>query len=607
MEYTNNNPELISVNNLLEDNKIDFPNFLCLSSDPANFKLLRVQPTAQFSYSQEAGPAVCDKQLDIKCKNALSLANDNAVGLVLFPEYCISYSLLKELVLDPNSWPFHKSLWCLPCQAIKLSYLFAFLEYIRKQNDVILLDKYCTEQYFNRNAFVNILFYCFTVYQDNKLKLVLIPQMKMHAMSDPTYLCESAGLTIGNVLYYFKGQHVCLLSLICADVYRVGITWQDLCAKTSCDHLIMLHPQLNTKPKEEAFQHIRREMMERNSSSLYIACNWAVGTTLAPTDGEEGQTLNIHFSWSCIYRKYEADVDWHRVSGDRKGRLSNIEEGIFTGIISNRRTLVWFTDSQECLHIIQVGSPYSTNFAVANQFHPFKARGLYSFSEAELTWMKSSYQFSFQHKFESEPSLAFVGEHLGPYWDKFPLNAGSKDDFDQFFALACCRQSSALEMDSTSETPAAWSLLLNDEDVSNADKELTLFLKLIRSMNYFPPHLKAFENRWRFVYLPPDQKRREPPANLQLTSQNGRRLIVAFANSEREARHHLEYLGKNILSDSEDTARKYVCVFYENPVTTIIEACPKVQTHITDGDAIKQHKSIIDGGEDDDMKIYEII
>jgi len=589
----------VSINELLEDNQLSVPEFMCLNSDPANFRLLQMQPKGTFIFDEKKGPEPQQKKLlEKKCKKALDIARDNNADLALFPEYCIAYSLIKSLVRDKKKWPDFKSLWCLPCEAISYNRFYKFMDDISKKSDVIVLNQYCNEPYIRRNNFVNALLYCFVAYQNGRKKLVLIPQIKMHPMRDPLYLCESAGLTTGEVLYYFKGTHICLLSLICADVFEKDITWDNLCDKTACTHLIILHPQLNSHPREDAFCHLRHEMMNLSTASVYISCNWADGTTLIPSQdsGGDGGNVSVHLSWSCIYQKC---VDWNQACNSVNAQLGNenIKKGICTGLISKRHTLVWFSDSQEHLHICRVLAPFSSNYAVANQFQPLKAETFCIWSTTISEWEVSTYNFSLKQRLESEKDLEHIIEHLSSYWDTFPINSEQKDKVDHFFAFASCQKSSALEVDANSEIPVAWSLFLDKKDIEHAEDGLTRYLRLLTSMDYLPPHLQTLKGNWQFTYLPPGKN--TPPANLCNNEGEIQRVIVAYANSQGEAKQYLEYLRKYVLPEEDGRENRYVCIFYQHPVNNNLEFLPKKQTHITDGEEFKSYSNITDGGDDD--------
>lgn len=602
------NLTFVSVAGLLEDKGMEMPAFQCINSDPATFRLLKMQPQANFQYDEKAGPRCTDNQLTEKCRSALQLARAECADLVLFPEYCMPYSLLWEVLSDTEQWPDQNKLWCLPCQAIRHDDFFAFLTDAGKKENVVVLGRdHCRDPGLQRRFFVNALFYCFTVYQGDTQKLVLLPQLKLHPMRDPAYLCEGDGLTTGSLLYYFMGEHICLLSLICADVYHMGVSWPALYEVSGHRPLFLLHPQLNGNPREHAFSMLRRNMMDHNEPGLYITCNWAAGTDLTPSGGGNG-TLRIDLSWSCVYRKYDMLATEAQLYGDNGDRAKNLKWGLCTGVIPQCRTAVWFTDSQETLHIFRLAAVHASGYPVVNRYQACQAVGRYTVStdstNAEPRWEQQEYIFSLAEQLTRVPDLThlskplFYGQSvLRLSTGEIPFRSSSKDDVDHFFALASALRQHPLALDGVTEVPIAWTLFLNDDDVSNADKALNHFLKLCRSLEEdLPPHLQELRGQLQFVYLPPEHG--DPPANLQSTDSEHRRMLVAFADTEYEAKIYLQYLKKQVLHENEPDGR-FVCVFYHEPLRSTVNSFPKAETQITHGDAFQPISSITNGGADD--------
>lgn len=588
--------QFVSVSELLTNHQLDDPKFSCLQSDPARFRLLRVQPRANLTYSIRKGPVVCDEDFDAKCRHALHLARQEYANLVMFPEYCISYKLLEEIVCgkDEGIWPENDSLWCLPCQAIPSKDFRLLLDKLDGYPDVIVLGKNCN---YRPNHFINALFYCFVTMQNGNRKLVLLPQLKLHPMSDRSYLCEGNGLSIGNVIYYFKGEEISLLSLICADVFHEEVSIDKFFCETKTVSLLILHPQLNAKPREDAFCHIRREMMDRNSACTYIACNWAAETVVFPeADADDGgNKISIPLSWSCIYQKYNKNANPEQIVSKMKSLQLNLQKGMCVGIASVRRTLVWITDSCECLHILEVAAPYSTNYAAANDYDPLRADERCVFSTSMACWEPAQYSFAIEERIKETEDLSHLVQVLDEHWNSFPLNTPNKYALDHFFALVACREYGAFELDGDKETLHSWSLLLDKNDAERAEKELSRFVHLIHSLkNHLPPHLHSLRDAWEFTYLP--QSNGLPPANLKERSQNGMRLIVAYANTQGEAKAYLKHLCNQFLPESKDKAGRYICIFYPTLSSTEVGILPKPQNHITDGNEFKTDERITDGG-----------
>ena len=81
------------------------------------FSLMRVQMQEDIYYSHNR-VYILNEDHDRKCASLLRIANRDGIDLLLFPEYCISINLLRQIASDKEMWPDEMKLWCLPCQGI---------------------------------------------------------------------------------------------------------------------------------------------------------------------------------------------------------------------------------------------------------------------------------------------------------------------------------------------------------------------------------------------------------------------------------------------------------------------------------------------------------
>lgn len=593
--------EMCLVGELLDKHDLKCPQFRCLDSSASNFRLMRMQPKAQFSYSVKEGPQIIDTGFDSNCIEALSEAKSNHVNLLLLPEYCLSYSTLLKVTMDSRLQPDEGQLWCLPCQGIPYEDFFNFLEEVKRQSHVKVLDDYCRQPYLVDNYFINSLFYIFATRDaNNDSCLVVLPQLKTAHMRDVNYLCESSGMTLGKILYLFKGQRCALATVLCADVYNEEITWKRLCDKAETDHFVLLHPQMNTNPREDRFRKLRDDMMEATSDSLCITCNWAAETQLLPVDEGMGQIICISLSWSCIYRKHGGEFryeDW--LSKGRKMRKENIAFGLFPAFIKRSRTAVWFSGSEEFLQQIQLAVPVTTSPAVVATTGEVRVEESRTFSVSDGNWKTALYNFSLWNilskAFQTE---SYLLEKAIPHQAEFPFVSSDKEDVDNFFNLVACCHDGVLEMSKT-EVPMAWSLILDEDDKLKADHALNCYLKLCRYVpDSLPPHLEEFRTGIRFAYLPPEEAC--PPGTVESTRDGKRRLIAAYADSEREAHKYLEHLSnKPVQAPWKDEAERHVCIFFEDPASGEICFWPQPTCQISDGRSYIDDSNITEGGSGD--------
>ncbi len=334
--------EFVDLRSELEKNHIDWYPPACCSSKESSYTLLRVQMQGRFQFNQ-GGVWIDDSGHDEKCLSILRLAAKEGYDLVLFPEYCISDYVLRNIVTDESLWPENRKLWVLPCQGIPKEKFKSFIGTVSKNNQIFLLDKAWTSPRVNPRSFVTALFYCFLGYRNGSPVLCLVPQLKTQPMADQDCLCEQTGMTTGCVIYTLEHR---LLTLLCADSMNNDLTWQTLQKEDLLKSgLTILHPQLNAHPKDRVFSRIRWELFEHGEPGVYITCNWAKGTALYQK-GDNEPTKAIDISWSCLYRKHTDDI-FEKWSHNGLPRQKNERCGLFGAIMKSKRTEVWFSLYEE--------------------------------------------------------------------------------------------------------------------------------------------------------------------------------------------------------------------------------------------------------------------
>ena len=82
----------------------------CCDQSISNYSMLRVQMRGRILANSQ-GVWIEGTEHDEKCHDLLKLARKENYSLVLFPEYCISDTLLKRLAENQQLWPENKKLW----------------------------------------------------------------------------------------------------------------------------------------------------------------------------------------------------------------------------------------------------------------------------------------------------------------------------------------------------------------------------------------------------------------------------------------------------------------------------------------------------------------
>lgn len=393
----------IHLNKCLEKEGIEIPQFRTCSMNSGAYKLMRVQMRAEFTYSCEGGPVVHSLEHDEKCRSVLEKARNEYVDLLLFPEYCISYKLLRNMVQEQDLWPEKNSLWCLPCQGIGRKDFYEFLEESKAQGIVVIADA-VKEKMIEKNCyFVNAMFYCFISFDsEDEKKLVLVPQLKTHCMADPDYECEAGGMTLGSALYVIGGERDnCIVTLLCADSLNNEIQWEKLRNECGGKSLTILHPQLNTKPKHDTFSGIRHKIFEYCQDAIHITCNWAKGTRLIGDDSES--EIRIELSWSCIYYKYKDKQKGENRIKQRKNFNKNGEHALYGAYMKKKQTAVWFTTSEEIIHEVYIRSVSTDDYAVTQPREDVLAEKHFTFSDHEALEEKRGQDFLCFRKYQNFP------------------------------------------------------------------------------------------------------------------------------------------------------------------------------------------------------------
>jgi hypothetical protein len=125
-------------------------------------------------------------------------------------------------------------------------------------------------------------------------------------MGDPDHY-EKNGLQCGTKVYQFGGTdnaRLRLFSLICSDALAI----EDAHAKEMYDRALVIHIQLNPKPRHELFRRYRDRLMEYHGDATEILClNWA--QNVVEWTGTKKATWNNIAGSAWYLKPYGFDVD----------------------------------------------------------------------------------------------------------------------------------------------------------------------------------------------------------------------------------------------------------------------------------------------------------
>lgn len=587
--------DFVDLRDELERNNIEWYTPTCCNSISSNFSMLRVQMQGEFSFNRQ-GVWIEHPEHDEKCMSLLLLAAQKNYDLVLFPEYCISYPVLQTIIADIRLWPQNQKLWVLPCQGIFVDEFADFMRQISTDRSIFVLDKAWRTPKVNRRSFITALFYCFLGYRDGDPVLCLVPQLKTQPMGDHDCLCEQAGMSTGGVIFTLEHR---LLTLLCADSMNNSITWQEF----QKQHLLMpglmiLHPQLNPHPKDPVFSRLRRELFDHGEHGIFITCNWAKGTALYQHDLSCDSSETIDVSWSCIYRKHSDDI-FDRWSKKKSLRKENEKRGLFGAMMRPQRTEVWFSLYYEEALELNIPMPSPTGYGKV-QLPDIHAQTRFIYDRNTKGWTEwESVPQTLQQRIAAVcpdgNTLRYSSEAIAlPY--RFPLDTFEKIDSDQFFALALAEfHNNILEIDEK-ENLIAWTLLLDESEQETAVDALNLLWKLIDAITgELPPQCAPLKGNHNFCYQPAQDGK--PSINFQA---EGKKALVAYAESPMRAQKHIKFLRKTECHDDEDLLRQFVRVLYYEPIGRKMACEPQLSADITQGGGILTKGDITNGGNKSD-------
>lgn len=576
------NLKLLEINNVI---------LTCCNPSATSFSVLRAQIKGDVYYSSEY-VRLYDPKHNEKCQMLLETAKSNYIDLVIFPEYCISYELLDKIVNNKELWPDMMKLWCLPCQGIATKDFEDFLEGLKSKENIILIDALWNHSV-NKKKFVNACFYCFLVIdKDEKECLCLAPQFKTHNMSDPTCECEMAGLTTGIKLFTINHR---LITLLCADALNNDIYWQDLQSENLTNGLLLLHPQLNKKPKHSQFCRIRQDMQSHNHPGICITCNWAENTRIIRAEDK-----NVHdeitLAWSCIYHKRQ-DVsfeDWKKKDMLRK---RNSAHGLFGAFMTKQRMEVWFSPSSEQAIVASIPIIASNQYAVS-QIGGITADKQFLWSNDTACWQAQEFRYTLKERMEEPEVSKGLGQISGicnilSEGYRYPFKQQDKYLVDQFFALTLPTVEDSLMTIDERENLSDWSLLLDASEYDDAIDSLRQFGLLTQTLqkgSVIPARLRALKEHHCFCYeLPVSDYHR---SNINASDQ---RLLIVFSKNDVDAHKIVKRLITEEFNNNIDLAEQFLGVIYIDIYSNEPHFLPEYSSEIDLGDNIITEGDITNG------------
>jgi hypothetical protein len=262
--------DIVSSDQVLQQAGFNPPVFRALAPNEENYSVLILQPNGAIEADANGvrhrdGPRAVQQ-----FRGFLAKATQDNSDLVITPEYATPWRVVSDVITSGNS-PAEGSLWCLGCESVK----YAELEKYKQDLSAHVTFIYEPIQG-NAQKFLNPLVYLFrTTRSDTGAScLVAVVQFKTFPMAGDNDHFEINALARGSKVYAFGGtvQQIRLMSLICSD----ALDFTDANAAQVYDRAIILHIQLNPKPRHAQFRQYRSKLFRPAGDATELLCvNWA--------------------------------------------------------------------------------------------------------------------------------------------------------------------------------------------------------------------------------------------------------------------------------------------------------------------------------------------
>lgn len=232
-----------------------------------------------------------------KFNSFFQLADDSKPDLLITPEYSCPWQVLINK-LNNGVQPDEGKLWIVGCESITPSELDDY-----KSNNQSLTFIYETVNIIDGKKFYDPV--CIILWaraQNGQSRLVIAVQFKTQPMADRVYEHEHKYLIEGTTRYIIRNDDnsIRISAIICSDALSYDLE-RDLAQWNSHPYLIV-HPQLNYKPRHNSFRSYRDKWINRDLREMEVIClNWAKGFRI-------GQNLPSDYGASSIFVKSD-DID----------------------------------------------------------------------------------------------------------------------------------------------------------------------------------------------------------------------------------------------------------------------------------------------------------
>jgi hypothetical protein len=266
--------KITPISEMLGPAGLGLPRLNALTPNVDNYTAILLQPKGEIEAS-DAGVHNRDHALALnQYRKFLEIARQSDADLAVTPEYSVPWEVLVGAIKGSRA-PAAGKLWALGCESITYAALQKLGQDIAEYAD-ILFEQLEPQQ----DRFLDPLAYVFVApdaKDATKQRLVVLVQFKTYPMADADHF-EVSGLQRGSRIYEFCGHKhgIRLVSLICSD----ALTFRDQEATDVYARALIIHIQLNPKPRQTEFRRYRDRLLRFQGDETELIClNWACDVT----------------------------------------------------------------------------------------------------------------------------------------------------------------------------------------------------------------------------------------------------------------------------------------------------------------------------------------
>jgi len=262
--------QIYSLTTFLAEAGFSAPDLRVLNPNHENYSALLFQPQGDIEADTNG---VRNTDHDLAHKQHSAFLNDAAkehIEVAITPEYSTPWSVVEQ-ALQSGTVPAQGVLWVIGCESIILEELNGFKDRV---SDIatVLYENLAPEP----GRFLDPVLYIFharPTVSGAPPRLLIVVQFKTSPMADEDHF-ENNGLQKGTRIYYFGDgiSQLRLATLICSD----ALVFMDEHARDIYDRTLVIHIQLNSKPRQAQFRQYRSRLMQFGGDQTELIClNWA--------------------------------------------------------------------------------------------------------------------------------------------------------------------------------------------------------------------------------------------------------------------------------------------------------------------------------------------